>query len=491
MSLWPPNHLLMKKSFLQVASIALLGNLLGKGLNYGFNIVIANGLGPDALGLFAFGLVVVRIASIPTRAGLDQAAQKFIPIYKNSGDKNTLTGIVLLCLLTPLILGSILATILYLNRKHIFQIIGVEFGYTVSLFILGLPLVGFLRVSVYATKGFKETKYAVLSKNILQSGLAFILAAAGAFIFDDLQFVVIGYLVSLAVGGLVATYFLYRQGGLQLIRPNFPFRSVFSFSIPLTLVAVSSQLIAWSDVLFLGLYVPSAELGWYQAAYQTSILLPIVLHAANAIFPSFASDLYDAGELERLQQAFTAVTKWVTYLSVLGCIFLITYASNILALFGTVTSSAITALGILAVAQTITATTGPVGYLLMMTGYERIETANTLLVAGLNIILNIILIQQYGIIGAAIATGISLALYNILELAEVYYLLGFIPYSRNYLGNIGPSSIAILVIFMGTYLPIGGILQVCIVGTAALITFAIGIFVVGFDESDQFLLRSL
>jgi len=52
--------------------------------------------------------------------------------------------------------------------------------------------------------------------------------------------------------------------------------------------------------------------------------------------------------------------------------------------------------------------------------------------AMINIILNAILIPEYGILGAAIATGISITIINIIKVFEVKHLLGIIPYNKEY-----------------------------------------------------------
>ena len=68
------------------------------------------------------------------------------------------------------------------------------------------------------------------------------------------------------------------------------------------------------------------------------------------------------------------------------------------------------------------------GLMLTMTGHQKIELANSITFGGLNIFLNILLVQIYGILGVAIATGLSLSLINLARLLEVYYLFYLHPY---------------------------------------------------------------
>jgi O-antigen/teichoic acid export membrane protein len=94
------------------------------------------------------------------------------------------------------------------------------------------------------------------------------------------------------------------------------------------------------------------------------------------------------------------------------------------------------------VAQTLNASVGPVGGVLMMTGHERWVLANTVLLGGLNAIGNYLLVPEYGIIGAAISTAGAVICWNLVSLLEVYLLLGIQPYTAAYLRVLGAGALA-------------------------------------------------
>ncbi len=73
---------------------------------------------------------------------------------------------------------------------------------------------------------------------------------------------------------------------------------------------------------------------------------------------------------------------------------------------------------------------GPTGALLQMTYGHRVELLNTILFVVANIGLNYILIQYYGILGAAIATFASGLLRNALQVGEIAYWHGFSPFVK-------------------------------------------------------------
>jgi O-antigen/teichoic acid export membrane protein len=69
----------------------------------------------------------------------------------------------------------------------------------------------------------------------------------------------------------------------------------------------------------------------------------------------------------------------------------------------------------------------------MMTGHPKFNLVNSLALALLNVGLNVILIPKYGIVGAAIAAATSMAIINLLRLAEVHYILKVHPYQWSFL----------------------------------------------------------
>jgi O-antigen/teichoic acid export membrane protein len=185
------------------------------------------------------------------------------------------------------------------------------------------------------------------------------------------------------------------------------------------------------------------------------------------------------------------VTKWIVYLTTLGGAFLLIYRSEILRLFGETAPEAEMALAILAVGQFTAAGVGATGYLLSMSGYERVESVNTLTVVILNVVLNYVLIQQYGIVGAGAATAISLGLLNLVRLAEVRWFLGIQPYHRTYWRGGIATGVGIGILLLGRYIPLFPLAKAFVVGACGLLGFLGSMYLLGADEYDRLLIESL
>ena len=88
---------------------------------------------------------------------------------------------------------------------------------------------------------------------------------------------------------------------------------------------------------------------------------------------------------------------------------------------------------ILCIGQMIMAGTGSTGLMLTMTGRPHINLLNSALLFVTSILLNIYMIPRYGIIGAAWVSALSFGTIQLLQLVEVWYLLGMHPFNVEFL----------------------------------------------------------
>lgn len=480
----------MAKSISKLVSTEFVGRLAGRAFEYGITIIIARALGADSLGTFAFALIVLRLSSSIARAGLDTALLKFIPIDRENGE--VLTGTVL----TGLIISSVIGVVFV----GVFQIIpllipGAErlsLSTPVGLLLLGIPLLTIVQISEAATRGFNETKYAVYIREFGMRGVGFVLVIVAILLYDEIRAVIGGYVVALAIAAVLGIFFLFRLGAFRGIRsPTFDLRRILVYSLPVAGVAITSPLVIWSDILMLGFLGQSSSVGIYQAAHQTAALLAFALISVNAVFPPLASSLYEKGQMQRLDQVYSIITMWITALTAFAAIFAAIFASEILLIFGEEFVAAQLVLIILIASRVIDAGVGPAGYLLSMTGHERLELLNTAAVAILNIGLNYVLIQQYGIFGAAVATSTSLSLLNLVRLFEVRYLIGILPYTSRYFTLIGPLVSAVVVMILGQTLPLPSILSMVVTGALSFGVFLMLCWRLVISKNDRILVESV
>jgi O-antigen/teichoic acid export membrane protein len=118
-------------------------------------------------------------------------------------------------------------------------------------------------------------------------------------------------------------------------------------------------------------------------------------------------------------------SKLIFWLSCPIILFIFLNSESLLRVFGYEFVNAEFSLRVLLIGQFFNILCGSVGYILMMTGNEKILRNIIISSALINIILNIILIPQFGILGAAIASAISMIIWNITALIYIYNKYNF------------------------------------------------------------------
>jgi len=102
------------------------------------------------------------------------------------------------------------------------------------------------------------------------------------------------------------------------------------------------------------------------------------------------------------------------------------FPSYIMGVFGENFKVGAMSLIILSIGQFFNAMSGSVGQVLNMTDREQILRNTTIIAALTNLILNYVLIPEYGINGAAFSTAISGILWNLLCVIYIYKKMGIL-----------------------------------------------------------------
>ena len=243
---------------------------------------------------------------------------------------------------------------------------------------------------------------------------------------------VLGVLIALAVSN-----FFYRSSipvSVKDVLPRYETRMWVRNALNLVLLSGFYMINAQTDVLMLGSMIGPREAGLYHVASRLAGLVTLVLMAVNAVSSPLISRLYSQGDLKELQQLITKTARVITALSIPSALVLILFGDWFLSLFGPEFSAGEQVLVILVLSQIVNALMGSVGFLLIMTGYERDATIAVGVSSLVNVVLNAILIPKYGVEGAAIATAVSIVVWNGLLGVLVWVRLKIVPTA---LGRIG------------------------------------------------------
>tara|TARA_B100000401_G_C52443290_1_gene548394 strand:- start:76 stop:642 length:567 start_codon:yes stop_codon:yes gene_type:complete len=174
------------------------------------------------------------------------------------------------------------------------------------------------------------------------------------------------------------------------------------------------------DIIILSIYEGFDQIAYYSVSVKLAMVITLALMSVNIVIAPRIAEIYEKQELQSLQQLIKHSTRIIFLISTCVLSILFFFSEEILSLFGEGYVFANNALIYLLAAQFFNAVSGPGAIYLNMTGRQK--TLNKILIAGLaiNIALNFYLIPNEGINGAAIATLVSLIIWNSITTLFIY-----------------------------------------------------------------------
>ncbi|ELA9080769.1 MULTISPECIES: oligosaccharide flippase family protein [Vibrio] len=191
--------------------------------------------------------------------------------------------------------------------------------------------------------------------------------------------------------------------------------------------SIFTNVLQWGSLVIAGFFISTAELGLLAAAQRTSLLIGFVLITINfVVAPMFAS-LYKERQMRKLQNLSRLACRANVGLAIVPVIIFTLFPEFVMQLFGGEFLAAAPLLVVLSLGQLVNVATGSVGFLLLMSGHERTMKYITISSGTVSICLLVTLCQMFGVIGAAWAMAIGMAIQNLAALYFVKRYLGFFP----------------------------------------------------------------
>ncbi|MFO7872571.1 MAG: flippase [Candidatus Undinarchaeales archaeon] len=441
------------KVFAKGAGISFFGLAFGAGIAYLYRLLIARLFGPSDYGLFSLGISVFAIGTTVAKMGLPQGVARFVAFYKGKKDKPRLKGTLTSGYKLTLITGTLIGIILFIlsDWLSIFVFNNPGFSSILKAFSIAIPFNAFLIVTVGGMRGFQKLKYKVYSYDIFHHSMILILILVAFWLGFGILGASIGYALSFIFSACVAFYLLNNKIFSvfnKKIKSKPVYKNLLNFSVPLMFASVLLSLIGKLDTLMLGIFSTSAQVGIYNAAFPTAFLLTLVLGSTEMIFMPMSSEMLAKNLMDEIRSVFHVVTKWMFSITFPLLLLMVFFSRPLLRiLFGAEYVSGAAALSILAAGYFVASAVGPTGATLQTLGKTKIFLMNNIVVLGINVALNLYLIPLYGIVGAATATAVSFALWNLLTLFEVYYFSKIQPFRFVFLKPTLAASISILAVY--------------------------------------------
>ena len=435
------------------AGIVFIGTLIGSGLRYLFQIIVARNLGPELFGFFFLGFAVFRLAGVIAEMGLPSGVARYVAVFQAEGDERRIKGIIISTLKFALLSGLVVASLLILLSRTLALSLfhHIELENVLRLFAMVIPFTTLTTMMVFSTQGFKIMEYTVIVREIFEPSSRILLVSILFLLGWKLNGVMLVYLIVAILGTILGYHCLKRvfpQITREELQPIYETKKLLNFSWPLLFVQFFSLTNLWIDTVMLGHFRTSQEVGIYSAAQRTALLGTLLIFSFNTIFAPVISDLHAKGRFCELSNYFKTTAKWTFTFNFPLFLIMVFFAESILNIFGSEFVSEATSLIILSIGWLVLSGTGSGNQIITMSGRSKLSLTNISFVLVTNILLNLLFIPKYGASGAALATAVSISLGSLIALLEVNAILKIHPYRLDFFKPLMAGCMSLGVLFV-------------------------------------------
>lgn len=388
------------------------------------NMLLARLLNPDDLGMYFVLTSIVNALSILGLMGMNRLVVRLIAEKLSTGPDKIRSILVKAASMSGI--GLLIIAAMYWAVLHDW------FGKTMlelgengarNYIVVWIVLWGCQAFVGEALRGFHDIRGAsifglLLFNILLLAGLSGVWLTSNSLDLQSVLIIIVGALLITVMGGLYALKLNFKSLPTDVIAASSPEGSNTTQSIAkpsLYLLLTSMSLLLVNDIhLWLLSYLESeSEVAKYGSALRLVNLLIFPLFVINQLIPSSVADLYVRNKKDKLQLLMYAGVIAAGIPSITALIISLVYGDILLeVVFGEQFMAAASCLSVMVLGHVMNAWSGSPGILLMMAGHERQILIFSLSSALFGITASVLLIPDYGAVGAAAGTAVTVVIHN-------------------------------------------------------------------------------
>jgi O-antigen/teichoic acid export membrane protein len=474
-------------------SVVFLGLFVELGVSFLAKLVIARILGPVDYGVVALGVTTMVIVSTVVLLGLNTGIGRYLPRYDDPEHRR---GVLVSAFQIAVPLAIVAGIVVYVTAPIIATVGFSDPSVTPILRVFGLiiPLAAVVRLTIGSAQGLQQVLPKVYIQNLVLPLTRFI----AVLVMLGLGFGVLGvawaYAIAYTVAAVVGIYVLVQRTPLvsRAIDAVSMHRDLLTFSTPLVVSATMTLILSDIDTFMLGYFSSTRAVGVYNTVYPLAHLLIIAMSSFGFIFMPVVSKLYKNGDTTTIRRLYQIATKWIFLVTFPIFAIVVLFPTQTIRLtFGPKYVGGSLALVVLAVAFFTHAVAGPNADALMSIGQTRTIMYDNTLVAAVNVVLNLVLIPQYSILGAAVATAVSYVLLNVLYTVQLYRKTRIQPLTKTLVRS-GVIGIVVVTTLYGLVTTLFEVTIVVFVGTVAVffLLYAFSVILFAIEKEEVMLVLS-
>ncbi|EMA30471.1 polysaccharide biosynthesis protein [Haloarcula japonica DSM 6131] len=357
-------------------------------------------------GLYASVLAGFTIVSLVSKGGLFDATRKTVAEYTDN--PREVESIISTSLLLSVIYGLLATGLLLLSIR--LEIVPTRYTSYVQVLTGAILFINIFEIIKGALHGLQRESAGEalnVARRLVYTVGALLLAYAGYDVLGVVTAYAASFLLLSILGVLVlAKYSSYRfpeQGAIVTYGQD-----IASYGGYQLIGGLSAVLLYKSDILLVEHFKGSTFTALYQSAITPAEMIWFVPFAIQIAFLQHTASLWSSNKIDEINQNIQTGVKYAVLSLTLFGVGLVVLAEPFLTVyFGPEYVDAATTLQILVFGTFFFGITRVVTPVFQATGWVKYTELITFAVLIANILLNTLLIPQYGIIGAGIGTGIS------------------------------------------------------------------------------------
>ena len=421
------------------AGITFAGKIIQLLLGVGFIFVVARLLGAEQFGMYRLGVTVIMVLSAASMLGLDAGMKRYIAIARHDKNAEHLAGIIRFGVGLPFLVSTGLAIVVAAGA----EILAAELFHTPELApilriaAISIPLFALANSFSSIAMAFKRVEYDTYTQDIGKEVAKAVLSLVAIL----LGFGVGGVMMALNVAGLLSLipliYLVHKLFPLQkalVARSTYDTKELTRFSLPLFLSTLLNQFSRRLEELFLGIFSIVINVGIYSAMLSFTQIGTLANVALRGIATPIITELHHQKKMGELKRFYQTLTKWSLMFNLPIFLTVLLFGESLLGLLGKEFTVGAFGLAVLCFGNLVDAGTGSSGVMVSFAGFSRLTLMNSVIYLAASIGLAILLIPDYGLIGAAWAGSLTTVLVNVLRSAQIYLLLDrTLPFNRSFI----------------------------------------------------------
>ena len=452
-------------------------------------VFLARTLEPDGYGLLYLALSVFAVVVFVSNLGIATSAARYVAEYRAT-DPGQIRHVVRKSAAYVLVSSTVTAILLVLFHEYVATILD-EPGLTSLLavgaaFVVATSFVTYVRTLLQGLERIHRCSHVVVALSVAKLGfvVAFVLLGFGAL------GALVGHVLALALAACLGGVYLYRElGSLEVAEQaeDGLGERILRYSVPIVFTRGSDMLDKQVDTILVGFFLTPVAVGYYVVSKQVVTFVQAPAAALGfTVSPTFGNRKA-ADELVEAARVYESTLVYVLLLYLPAAAGIAIVAEPAIEYtFGPDYLGAVPVLQILACFVVLQAMMQVTSSALDFLGRARTRAYAKGSTAVANVVLNVLLIPEYGVVGAAAAT---VATYGVYAAVNLYVISTEFPLRVRHLVRQATTILAITALMallvaslVGYVAGVGQLVVVVLVGGLA---WAVLSYFTGFLEPDD------